>query len=1070
MSIGIDESLRKDTLKEYYVNLQSMYNNAVNMLTAINQSLQTSSTEVLVNIMDTDDSYTTVRIPSFLYLENKLEQLESNFNSLFNIPEAGEAWFSLNDSMQKLELVKATTSPLRPVIGNSSSLFVQSEVNNFLKDLVNPRTFIRLQLTNLPNNINNIFVKKITITNQSLFNSLRLNNTSNLPLSYERFKQHMTGQYVPGDDYYEYDIELKSPLKRDRFVSSFDILEIPALPQGNPWIDYSSNVHAHTRYKLRLSTLEYTDKDDTSIKFHLEVGDLLCLDHENVIYKILNVETNTSSEMNECFVTVEEQVGHQVLQPTSDNSAMILRLYNEDFSEYHCVDVPLEEDPFIILYVGTIYNNVRSTLSDPIFINLNNIEVHDSDGNVLIENGSAMNYISYYNKYCNNIGDLIAGLSETIYPQLTNYSSTEMFNMTDGDVVKSLVTDSMTAGGGVQVVKINAHLTDDDAISDIKKWHEEKNRITNDLTNVQNSIDQIHNQLMTTDFQNDTSVTQFELQEKLNSYYTERTLLTSQKINIVENINIYRNDVKNYAKSKFRIRGVTNPTELIAYIKQTFGERTDIIGIDIRYKYVTATKETTNNPTIGNNVFTDWVKQPSVERQRRLVYGSTTSSYYIDYVNYSETSNPIKWNQIDIPIMQGEDVIYQYRYKLNIGQPFIDLYTPWSLEIKQEFPNEMKEITELSSIIQNNENDTVYAMFNKTLINDGYTKHISDTLIDNAKEFYHSADKINSGFLNTSNNIMSVQEKLSKIDEDVLKYRTLIDSEIESRYSVYISYDGNMMEIFPNVVNEVPTFKDVNNNKSFVRKNLKIIIKNVGDIPISLMSMFPGTISENICNYSADIAFNSDSHEHYDNVLLYYGNSVEQNDSICEQTLGQWIYFRNNDPFTHAKLYSSIPYKNYTNTSASLQLMYNGNNDNNNIKFTDSKNSGTLTLSKKESSVSDYTDFPIIFEHFLTNNDMHWNSNTSFRSVDLIQNSVKSILVPNLNDKNHLLCTTNSTDMSQKRTIMSMDSLTIPLIFEYFFDDVTRNETLSNTIAFTIRPSRLSMPVTYVIRVSANNS
>ena len=81
--MNIDETLKKDTLKEYYVNLQSMYNNAVNMLTAINQSLQTSSTDVLVNIMDTDDTYTTVRIPSFLYLENKLEQLESNFNSLF---------------------------------------------------------------------------------------------------------------------------------------------------------------------------------------------------------------------------------------------------------------------------------------------------------------------------------------------------------------------------------------------------------------------------------------------------------------------------------------------------------------------------------------------------------------------------------------------------------------------------------------------------------------------------------------------------------------------------------------------------------------------------------------------------------------------------------------------------------------------------------------------------------------------------------------------------------------------------------------------------------------------------
>ena len=194
--MNIDETLKKDTLKEYYVNLQSMYNNAVNMLTAINQSLQTSSTDVLVNIMDTDDTYTTVRIPSFLYLENKLEQLESNFNSLFNIPAAGEAWFSLNDSLVKLELVKATTSPLMPEIGNRTDLRVQSTVNNFLKDLVNPKTFIRLQLSNLPNNINDIFVKKITITDGAVFTSLRNQSTSAMPLSYERFKQNMMGRFI----------------------------------------------------------------------------------------------------------------------------------------------------------------------------------------------------------------------------------------------------------------------------------------------------------------------------------------------------------------------------------------------------------------------------------------------------------------------------------------------------------------------------------------------------------------------------------------------------------------------------------------------------------------------------------------------------------------------------------------------------------------------------------------------------------------------------------------------------------------------------------------------------------
>jgi len=1059
--MSIDATLKKDTLKEYYVNLQTMYNNAVNMLTAINQSLQSTSTDVLVNIMDTDDTYTTVRIPSFLYLENKLEQLESNFNSLFNIPESGEAWFNVNDGMQKLELVKSTTSPLRPVISNTNNIYVQSVANNFLKDLVNPKTYIRLYINNLPNNINDIFIKKISISSQNMFNALRSANNSTTPLTYERFKNAVYN-LTQGNDYYEYDKELKTPVKRDRFRSYFEILELPDVNGGNPWIEYAESAHSHTRYKVRLNTLTYYDKDDSSYQFTLKNGDLLCLDNENVIYKIINTSVNVNDlGERECMLIIEEQIGHQVLQTTEENSAMILRLYNEDFSEYKFIDVPLEEDPYLIIYIGTIYNNIRSILSDPIFVDLNSIPVYNADGNPILENGTVMDYITYYNKYCNNIGDLISGLSETVYPQLSNYSSTDMFEMTEDAVVADLVDKSVMLDGPLQVVKINSHLTDDDAIADLKKWHEEKNRITNDLVNVQQSIDQIYNQLISTDFSTDTSVTQFELQEKLTNYYNERTLLTSQKINVVENINIYRNDVKNYAKSKFRIRGVTNPTNLIAYIKNRFGNKTDVIGIDIRYKYVTSQKETSNNVNINSTIFTDWVKQPSIERNRRLVYSTNHTSYHIDFVNYDETINPIRWNQIDIPIMQGEDVVLQVRYKLNIGQPFINLFTPWSSEITQQFPNEMKEITELSSIIKNNENDTISAMFNKTLINDGYTEHISEKLIDNSKIFYHNAEKINSGFLNSSNNVMSVREKFDEIDDEVLKYRTLIESEINAKFEVYVTYDGNVMELHQDVINEVPVFTEPNNQR-IIRKNMSIIIKNTGDIPLSLMTMFPGARDINIRNYANDIAFCSDDHRHYDNVLLLYGKSNETSNSVFEQTLGQWIYFRNDNPYTYEKLYSTKLYETYSvNDKPSMQIMYNPT-----FNITTTANSFNITDSNLETET--YEKYPLIFEHISTGEDgKHFTIGSKISNNDSLHNFVSSVLVPNPKGQEDLLCEIDRTDNSQKKNISAHQEATIPLVFEYYLYEGTDTSSSSNTIAFTFRPSRLSTPVTYVLKVSA---
>ena len=73
----IRESLTNNSIKEYYVKLLNLYNNAVNMITALNQSLSSSSAEINVSLVGDDDTETTLRIPSMLYLENKLEQLDN---------------------------------------------------------------------------------------------------------------------------------------------------------------------------------------------------------------------------------------------------------------------------------------------------------------------------------------------------------------------------------------------------------------------------------------------------------------------------------------------------------------------------------------------------------------------------------------------------------------------------------------------------------------------------------------------------------------------------------------------------------------------------------------------------------------------------------------------------------------------------------------------------------------------------------------------------------------------------------------------------------------------------------
>ena len=61
-----------NSLKDYYVKLQELYNNVVNILTAINQSFHTNASEVTVNYTDTDNTSHSIRIPSFLYFASTI--------------------------------------------------------------------------------------------------------------------------------------------------------------------------------------------------------------------------------------------------------------------------------------------------------------------------------------------------------------------------------------------------------------------------------------------------------------------------------------------------------------------------------------------------------------------------------------------------------------------------------------------------------------------------------------------------------------------------------------------------------------------------------------------------------------------------------------------------------------------------------------------------------------------------------------------------------------------------------------------------------------------------------------
>ena len=870
-----------NSLKEYYVQLTKLYNKAVSMVEAMNQSLSSNSSNVSVTV-EIDDETKTLTIPSLFYLENKVEQLENNFNNLFNIPQSGEAWFSTKDSMAKLELVKTSTAPVSPEL-SQSTLYASITDNNFLRDLVSPKTYLRLNIDNLTDNIENVYMKKIIFSNYDTFTQIK-----NLNLKTYSDYSAALYNFTKGIDYEEYDSELQLPVKSEAYVSSFKIDSILSNDNGG-------------NYTLKIKdTLQYHSQDDSSIEYTLKVGDSLCLGNELVIYKVKEVD------LQQMTITVSETLGHINLQTYDENNSMELKYYTANFNKYHYVDIPLEENQYICIFISLVYNNTRSVYSDGLLIDLGNIYMYDNYNNPILDsNGNHMNYIEYYNKYCTNIGDIILGLTESIYPQVSNFTNDVLISAQENDTLRNFVNETFMPEGILQVLPINKHLIDDSTSEDLINLHTQKSELNAQLSTLQDNINNVYTTLINTDFSQEVQITQESLKSKLNTYYAEKVVIQKQLNSVIDNINQISQDLAiAREETKYRVRGITNIVTLNDYIHGNLSDKIELVGLECEYKYKSPTKETTSVTNINSNIFTDWIKQDNIDRQRKLVFNSTLSGFSIDFVDYSSTQNIIKWNQIDIPIVQGEDVVLRIRYKYNIGQPFIDIYTPWSNEMTVIFPNEFSDNIQLSTIIAQNDSDIITSKFSQILIGDGYQDHVNNSLTANNVTFYHMPDNIYSGFNTAENNLISLKDKLTSMTKDIEDTKSILDAEFNRKYEVYLTYNDSSVKLFGNTINKLNIYNSDHITDAFVRQPMNIVIKNAGTSNVKLYSIFPGNV---------DIPLLLSGNEFYEQYIRHYERVPLFIDNILTyQTLGQWIYFRQDNPYTNESIY-------YNNDSQNLQ-------------------------------------------------------------------------------------------------------------------------------------------------------
>ena len=106
--------ITNNSIKEYYTKLHGMYIQCYDMIKAMTQSLSTRDSQISLVVTNPQGERETLRIPSFLYLDNKIEQLDSSLSSLIELPNSGEAWLESTNDLYKIKMVKNGISPSTP--------------------------------------------------------------------------------------------------------------------------------------------------------------------------------------------------------------------------------------------------------------------------------------------------------------------------------------------------------------------------------------------------------------------------------------------------------------------------------------------------------------------------------------------------------------------------------------------------------------------------------------------------------------------------------------------------------------------------------------------------------------------------------------------------------------------------------------------------------------------------------------------------------------------------------------------------------------------------------------------
>ena len=742
--------------------LLRLFNNSLESFEKVNQAITSSNESVTINIQNNDGTNSRVTIPSFGFLKNSVDRLQTNIDTITNVGGNSSSIRLSDGTFRKLVLQKLPTEAQDLTSINSIENF-NIKPNWFFEELINPLLYISFDLTGqVPIDTERAIIQRYILNTdtRSKINYFENKYNGRADINFNSFLQEIVERNI---SYVLDEAVVDLPPRVKRYTGNFNVLRISDATVTEV-INGASVTSQRKQYKL--NKIFYNDTEaDFEDTVQLSVGDSLEVISNPITtrYKITKVDSSTNTIIVELVEGYEAiRIGANVLKIASTIEDNVQVDVTVGFNE-RCVTFvkPIDPDskiPSANWSPGSgFFTNTLTTLN---------------------QSGVQQTLAEYYQQSAIDFGAMLLSFADDRMPTTREGVKPNAPTLNDGDFMVKL---------------INGQVSDSPAIIELTDLNNQKNTIEATLKELDSAISQSRTKIQTTNYA--TEVERDADVNALQGLITERSSQGQLYASVVKEIDAKAKDNSVSSISpKYRARGFWSMPEEKS--TPATGPQS-IVKFKTRYRYLS--NDGAANPVdqfnfidgsgISQGAFSNYNITESTLRPR--IKNKITGVY--EWVELdTDNADSVNINQLDIPLRKGEKVEVEVKSISEAGWPTNPLESEWSTPVIIEFPADLSSDNAVDAIINQNQQDLAKVALEQSLNEMGIQQHLSSSFTANETYFAHSSPVIASGFLSENQTPIDLFTKLSEMQNQLDLFSELLANAQGELIVTIIDDQGNV--------------------------------------------------------------------------------------------------------------------------------------------------------------------------------------------------------------------------------------------------------------------------------------